>query len=113
MFLIINHLKRREVMNKVLASMLAGMVLISSTFAFAEDVYATKNGKRYHKADCLLIKEKGAKAISLEDATKKGLKPCRRCFGETDSAKKEKADLLAKAEASGAPNNALVVPATK
>jgi len=68
-------------MKKVLTVMLLGVMLISTTFAFAEDVYATKNGKRYHKADCLLVKDKGAKAVSLEEAEKKGLKPCRRCYG--------------------------------
>ena len=83
-------------MNKVLTMMLVGAMLLSTTFAFAEDVYATKNGKRYHKADCLLIKDKGAKAVSLEDAEKKGLKPCRRCFGtkpENESAKNTAADV--------------------
>ena len=68
-------------MKNVLTMMLAGMLLVSSTFAFAEDVYATKNGKRYHKINCLLIKDKGAKPIALEEAQKKGLKPCHRCFG--------------------------------
>ena len=68
-------------MNKVFATMLVGLMLVSSTFAFAEDVYATKNGKRYHKVDCLLIKEKGAKVVALNDAQTKGLKPCHRCFG--------------------------------
>lgn len=87
-------------MRNVFAMMLAGIVVISATFSFAEDVYATKNGKRYHKVDCLLIKNKGAQSISLEDAQKKGLKPCRRCFGEaTDSAKNKKDDLLAKVDA--------------
>jgi hypothetical protein len=68
-------------MKKVLTLMFMGMILINATFAFAEDVYATKNGKRYHKADCLLIKDKGAKAIALEEVEKKGLKACHRCFG--------------------------------
>ncbi len=68
-------------MKKVLTVMVLGVMLMSSTFAFAEDVYATKNGKRYHKADCLLVKDKGAKAVSLEESEKKGLKPCRRCYG--------------------------------
>ena len=67
-------------MNKVLIMMLAGMLLVNSTFAFAEDVYVTKNGKKYHKANCLLIANKGAKPISIEEALKKGLKPCHKCF---------------------------------
>ncbi len=69
-------------MNRVLTMMLVGMLVVSSTFAFAEDVYVTKNGKKYHKADCLLIKNKGAKAIPIEEALKKGLKPCHKCLPE-------------------------------
>lgn len=74
-------------MNKVLTMMFAGMLLVASTFAFAEDVYVTKNGKKYHKANCLLIANKNAKPISLEEALKKGLKACHKCFPKgTDSA---------------------------
>jgi|GEM_PF-2887231 len=88
-------------MKKVLTMMLAGMLVLGSTFAFAEDVYVTKNGKKYHKVDCLLIANKGAKNIALEDAIKKGLKPCHKCFpqGATSSNNSQaalpKADILA------------------
>ncbi len=88
-------------MNKVFTMMLAGMLLVGSTFAFAEDVYVTKNGKKYHKADCLLIKNKGAKPITMEDAIKKGLKPCRRCFST-----KDKGSVDAQAKADTSVNNA-------
>ncbi len=67
-------------MKKVLGVMLVAVVLVSSTFAFAEDVYATKNGKKYHKQDCLMIQKKNAKPIAMEEATKKGLKPCGKCY---------------------------------
>ena len=77
-------------MNRVLTMMLAGMLVVGSTFAFAEDVYVTKNGKKYHKADCLLIKNKGAKAIPIEEALKRGLKPCHKCLPQgVDSSKQE------------------------
>ena len=72
-------------MKKVLAMMLVTMILLSSSFAFAEDVYAKKNGKKYHKMDCLMIQNKGAKALSMEEATAKGLKPCRKCYGDATS----------------------------
>ena len=68
-------------MKKIAMMMLAGMLIAGSTFAFAEDVYVTKNGKKYHKADCLLIQKKGAKPIAIEEALKKDLKPCKKCFG--------------------------------
>lgn len=82
-------------MNKILTMMLAGMLFLGSTFAFAEDVYVTKNGKKYHKANCLLIAKKGAKPIALDEASKKGLKPCRKCFnqGEASTNNTEKADV--------------------
>ena len=71
-------------MKKVFTVLLAAMVVMGSTFAFAEDVYATKNGKKYHKVDCMLIQKKGAKAIAMDEALQKGLKPCHKCFPETD-----------------------------
>lgn len=56
------------------------VAFLATTAAFAEDVYATKNGKKYHKADCRLIKNKNPEPISLDDAKAKGLAPCRKCF---------------------------------
>lgn len=56
------------------------MILASASLAFAEDVYATKNGKKYHMADCPFIKNKGAGKISKEEAMEKGLVPCGKCF---------------------------------
>ena len=72
-------------MKQVFTMMLAAMLMIGSSFAYAEDVYVTKNGKKYHKADCLLVSKKGAKPIALDEALKKGLKPCRKCFGASDT----------------------------
>jgi hypothetical protein len=68
-------------MKSMMAVLLTGILLVSTSLVWAEDVYATKNGKRYHKTDCLLTKDKGAKPLSMEDASAKGLKPCNRCFG--------------------------------
>jgi hypothetical protein len=62
-----------------------GMMMLATTTAFADTVYATKNGKKYHHADCSLIQKKSPAAISMEDAQKKGLKPCGKCY--KDSAK--------------------------
>ena len=61
------------------------MMLSTTTLSFAEDFYATKNGKKYHKADCLLIKNKGAEKISLKDRQDRGLTPCQKCFKEPAS----------------------------
>jgi hypothetical protein len=72
-------------MKRLLSVLLIGVMMMASTTAFAETVYATKNGKKYHHADCPLIEKKSPAAISMEDAQKKGLKPCGKCF--KDSAK--------------------------
>ena len=67
---------------KIIATCICVMFLAAGTMAFAEDVYVTKRGKKYHKETCSLIKNKNARAISKEEALEKGLKPCRRCFKE-------------------------------
>ncbi len=74
---------------KLLVAGLLASFLCASTLAFAADVYVTKNGKKYHKAECQLIKNKNPQAIAKEDATKKGLTPCQRCFKEDVSAKND------------------------
>lgn len=40
-------------------------------------VYVKEKGKKYHKKNCKLIKEK--KGIKLSEALKKGLTPCKAC----------------------------------
>ncbi len=74
-----------------------GMVLLSTmtlvtiqSSSAAEDVYVTKNGKKYHKEDCRLIKNKGAEKISKKDAVGKGLVPCLKCFKEESSQLQDK-----------------------
>lgn len=47
-----------------------------------EMVYVTSSGKKYHKQDCSLLRGQ-ANAISIEQAKKKGLEPCKICFGQT------------------------------
>ena len=73
-------------MTKLIAGLLTAVMVLSSSAAFAETVYATKNGKRYHHAECPLIQKRSPTAISLEDAQKKGLKPCGKCFKESAKA---------------------------
>ncbi len=62
---------------------------LSSNKQVQEDaVFVTDNGKKYHKADCNLVKARKTSAISLEDAKAKGLEPCKRCFPEMAKAEK-------------------------
>ncbi len=62
-----------------------------TTLALAEDVYVTKNGKKYHTQDCRFIQNKGAQKITKEQAIAKGLKPCPKCM-------KDEAALLPKVD---------------
>lgn len=56
------------------------LMFFATSFAFADDVYVTKRGKKFHKETCRLIKNKGAGSLPLDEAFEKGLTPCRRCF---------------------------------
>ena len=81
---------------KVMLMGLLAVFLCATSNAFAGDVYVTKNGKKYHKQDCRLIKGKNAVKISKEEAIKKGYTPCKRCYKEDivvkDTKKKDTAE---------------------
>ncbi len=84
-------------MKNLLSVIMIGMMMLATTSAFADTVYATKNGKKYHQADCSFIQKKSPAAIAMEDAQKKGLKPCGKCFKESAKAAPEQnADLAHK-----------------
>ena len=55
------------------------MCMATVSLAFAEDVYVTKNGKKYHTEICRLIQNKSPHKISMDEALKKGLTPCKLC----------------------------------
>ena len=46
----------------------------------ADVVYFTKSGTKYHKANCNLIKNRQTSSATIDEAVKKGLEPCGRCF---------------------------------
>ena len=56
------------------------MVLLSTSMVFADDVVFTKQGTKYHKATCSLIKNKSVEKADRAEAVKKGLEPCKKCF---------------------------------
>ena len=64
-------------------------VLLATSAAFAEDVYVTVNGKKFHKEACRLIKTKNPSKIDKEAALKKGLEPCKVCYKENNNKKTE------------------------
>ncbi len=62
---------------------ICGLVLLGQIMAqhlYAAEVYVTKNGKKYHKADCEFIKDRSTIKMDDSEAIKKGLKPCGACF---------------------------------
>ena len=65
---------------KLMVLMTVFTILSTSAYAYAEEVYATKNGKKYHKEICRLIKNKSPQKITKEEALKKGLEPCQLCY---------------------------------
>lgn len=67
-------------MNKIISGLLAVMIMLSSAAVFAETVYATKNGKKYHHAECPLVNKKSPVAITMEEVQSRGLTPCGKCF---------------------------------
>ena len=48
----------------------------------SQEVYSTRNGKKYHKAECPFIQGKKAGKILKKDAVAKKLAPCPKCFKE-------------------------------
>lgn len=64
-------------MKKGLHILLAGLMaaMMFSAVSFAEDVFVTKYGKKYHKEDSRFIKGKEVKKMSREEAESKGYKP--------------------------------------
>ena len=74
---------------KFLALGLLTAFLAMATHAYAEDVYVTKQGAKYHKQECVLIKNKNAQSIDRKAAIEKGLEPCKKCF-KAESTKKDK-----------------------
>jgi len=59
----------------LLLGLLATAVL--STSAFAEWVYVTKNGKKYHDENSRFAKMEGAMRLSKEEAEKQGFEPAK------------------------------------
>jgi len=78
-------------LKKVIAVSLCVVFLSVAANASAEDIFATKNGKKYHKADCRLVQNKNPEAISKKEAAEKGLEPCSKCFKDEVSSVKSDA----------------------
>ena len=79
-------------MRKALTAGVMGLALsmLLTTASMAEDVFVTKKGKRYHKANSRFIKGKEVEKISREDAEKRGLKPSSEFLQEESQETKQK-----------------------
>lgn len=57
--------------------------LSTATYVFAEDVFITQSGSKYHKEICRLLKNKdNVVKKDKEEAIKEAYGPCGRCFKE-------------------------------
>jgi len=77
-------------MRRRLAALIMCLAFLTITSSlFAEDVYITKQGKKYHESDCRFVTNRDTQKISLDVAKTKGLEPCSRCFGKTEKMTKK------------------------
>jgi len=67
-------------LKRMLMMSLVAMMLAGTTMAYAADVYVTKHGKKYHKADCPLVKNRDVTEMTEKKAKGKGLEPCAKCL---------------------------------
>ena len=74
---------------KIFMAGLCLLFLAANTLAFAEDVYVTPNGKKFHKADCRFIKNRETQKLDNQDAIGQGYVPCQKCFSEDQAAEKD------------------------
>ena len=81
---------------KIMTAGLCLAFVFVTTCAFAEDVYVTKRGKKYHRETCPfmenVIKNKKAEKVSKQQAIEQGRLPCSKCFSEEVSSKEKKVD---------------------
>ena len=73
--------------------MMLGMLVVflsATTCVFAEDVFVTQNGTKYHKEICRLVKNKeNVTKLDKKEAIIEDYGPCKRCFKEDAVAEAE------------------------
>ena len=83
-------------MKKLMLMILGVAVLANASLAFADDVYATKRGKKFHTESCPFMKDREKVKLNREDAVKKGLKPCGKCIDQELSMNQKPAKSITK-----------------
>ncbi len=73
--------------------MMLGMLvtfLSATTCVFAEDVFITQRGSKYHKEICRLVKDReNVTKLEKKEAVGEEYGPCKRCFKEDVIVEKE------------------------
>ena len=68
---------------KSMMLMVLTLCVMNAAYVWAENVYTTANGTKYHKADCRLLKNKEKAAqLDKKEAVGNGYVPCKRCYKE-------------------------------
>lgn len=65
------------------------LFLMGSAKSFAQTVYVTDNGKKFHAKNCSLAKT-GKKGLSLAEAKKGGYEACKNCKADAIKAEEKK-----------------------
>jgi len=72
-------------MKRIMMLVLSAALLANTALASAQDVYVTKNGKKYHKSEtCRWVKGKETTTLDDKAAIEKGYTPCNRCASEKE-----------------------------
>ncbi len=80
-------------MKKLLLLGVLGMFLSVSSVVFADDVYVTPRGSKFHKETCRLVKRsKVTEKYELKDAKDEGYSACKRCFKKQAATQKADAN---------------------
>ena len=81
----------RGSMKKIRLFVLSAALLANTALAFAQDVFVTKNGKKYHTSQtCRWVKGRETTSLDEKAAIEKGYKPCGRCASENKKDKVSK-----------------------
>ena len=67
------------------------ILFIVCSLSFAQTVYITKSGKKYHSTGCSYLKS-SATPIDLQNAVNKGYTPCSRCNPPISGTNKSKTE---------------------
>ena len=65
---------------RIMVMSLAVMLLAGPKLAHAGNFFVIKHGKKIHKADCPLIKDRKVREVTKKEAEDKGLEPCSKCL---------------------------------